>query len=50
MNYAQDVLYITETYQQLKRVEFVSDMMSYILLRDNWCDNIVLNAHAPNGG
>jgi hypothetical protein len=25
---------------------FVSDRMSYIILRGNWCD-IVLNAHVP---
>jgi hypothetical protein len=28
------------------RVEFVSDSMSYIILRGRWC-NIVLNVHAP---
>jgi hypothetical protein len=30
----------------VKRVEFVSDRMSYILLRGRWCQ-IVLNVHAP---
>jgi exonuclease III len=30
----------------VKRVEFVSDRMSYIILRGRWCD-IVLNVHAP---
>jgi exonuclease III len=29
------------------RVEFVSDWMSYITLKDRWCDTIVLNVHAP---
>jgi exonuclease III len=29
------------------RVEFVSDRMSYIILRGRWCDIIVLNVHAP---
>ena len=29
------------------RVEFVSDRMSYIVLRGRWC-NIVLNVHAPS--
>jgi hypothetical protein len=29
------------------RVEFVSDGMSYILLRGCWCHIIVLNVHAP---
>jgi hypothetical protein len=31
----------------VKRVEFVSDRMSYIILRGRWCDIIVLNLHAP---
>jgi hypothetical protein len=31
----------------VKRVEFVSDRMSYIILRGRWCDIIVLNVHAP---
>jgi hypothetical protein len=31
----------------VRRVEFVSDRMSYIILRGRWCDIIVLNAHAP---
>jgi hypothetical protein len=30
----------------IKRVEFVSDRMSYMVLRGCWC-NIVLNVHAP---
>jgi exonuclease III len=30
----------------VKRVEFVSDRMTYIILRGCWCD-IVLNVHAP---
>ena len=31
----------------VKRVEFVSDRVSYIVLRGRWC-NIVLNVHAPS--
>jgi exonuclease III len=31
----------------IKRVAFVSDRMSYIVLRGRWCNIIVLNAHAP---
>jgi hypothetical protein len=31
----------------VKRVEFVSDRMSYIILRGPWCNIIVLNVHAP---
>jgi hypothetical protein len=30
----------------VKRVEFVSDRMSYIILRGCWCRIIVLNVHA----
>jgi hypothetical protein len=28
-------------------VQFVSDRMSYIILRGRWCHIIVLNVHAP---
>jgi hypothetical protein len=31
----------------VKRVEFVSHRMSYIILRGRWCDINVLNVHAP---
>jgi hypothetical protein len=31
----------------VKRVEFVSGRMSYIIQRGPWCDIIVLNVHAP---
>jgi exonuclease III len=31
----------------VKRVEFVSDRMSYIMLRGRWCHIIVLNVHTP---
>jgi hypothetical protein len=31
----------------LRRVEFISDTMSYIILRGHWCSIIVLNMHAP---
>jgi hypothetical protein len=31
----------------VKRAEFVSDRMSYIILGGRWCDIIVLNVHAP---
>jgi hypothetical protein len=31
----------------VKRVEFVSDRMSYIILRGRWYHIIVLNFHAP---
>jgi hypothetical protein len=28
-------------------VEFVSDRMSYIIVKGRWCDIIVLKVHAP---
>jgi hypothetical protein len=31
----------------VKRVEFVTDKTSYIILRGHWCDIIVLNVYAP---
>jgi hypothetical protein len=31
----------------VKRAEFVSDRMSYIILRGRWCHIIVLNIQAP---
>jgi hypothetical protein len=31
----------------VKRVEFVCDRMSYVILRGLWCNVIVLNVHAP---
>jgi len=32
----------------VKRVELVSDRVSYIVLRGRWCNTIVLNADAPS--
>jgi exonuclease III len=31
----------------VKKVKFVSDRMSYIILRGRWCQVIVLNVHSP---
>jgi hypothetical protein len=31
----------------VKRVEFISDRMSCLILRGRWCHTIVLNVHAP---
>jgi hypothetical protein len=31
----------------VRRVEFVSDRMSYIILRGRWCNIIVVNVHTP---
>jgi hypothetical protein len=36
-----------DTYQGASRAEFVSDRMSYTILRGRLCHIIVLNAHAP---
>ena len=36
------------TVSAVKRVEFVSDRVSYIVLRGRWCNIIVLNVHAPS--
>jgi hypothetical protein len=33
----------------VKRIEFVSDGMSYIILRGRWFHIIVLDVHAPTG-
>jgi len=38
----------TEYYQQLRRVEFVSDRLLYVVLRGYWCNIIVLYVHAPS--
>jgi exonuclease III len=35
------------TMSAVKRVEFVSDRMSYINLRGRWCNIFVLNVHVP---
>ena len=32
----------------VKRVEFVSDRVTYIVLRGRWCNIIVLNVHATS--
>ena len=32
----------------VKRVEFVSDRVSYIVLRGRWCNIIILNVYAPS--
>jgi hypothetical protein len=32
----------------VKRVEFVSNRVSYMVMRGRWCNIIVLNMHAPS--
>jgi hypothetical protein len=39
-----------EVISAVKRVQFISDRMSYITLRGHWCDIVVLNVHAPTEG
>jgi hypothetical protein len=34
----------------VKRVEFINDRISCIILRGRWCDIIVLSVHAPTEG
>jgi hypothetical protein len=34
----------------VKRVEFVNDMVSYVVMRGRWINIIVLNLHAPSEG
>jgi hypothetical protein len=41
-------LCIRELYHQLKRVEFVSNRMPYIIIKGRWCHIVVLNVHVPN--
>jgi hypothetical protein len=36
-----------EIMSAIRRVEFISDKMSYIILRGRWCNIIVLSVHAP---
>ena len=36
------------TASEVKRVEFVSDRVSCIVMRGRWCNIIVLNVHAPS--
>jgi hypothetical protein len=31
----------------VRRVEFISDRILYIILRGHWCNIIVLDVHAP---
>jgi exonuclease III len=37
----------TKIVSAVRRVEFISDRMSYIILRGRWCNIIFLNVHAP---
>jgi exonuclease III len=47
MNQVQGFFVHKRIISAVKRVEFVSDWVSYIILRGHWCHIIVLNVHAP---
>jgi hypothetical protein len=47
MNWVQDFCAYKGITSAAKRVHFVSDRMSYIILRGRWCHIIVLNVHVP---
>ena len=46
INWENDFFVHHRIVSAVKRVEFVSDRMSYIVLRGHWCNIIVLNVHA----
>ena len=48
ISWEQDFVVHQRITSTVKRVEFVSDRMSYIVLRGRWCNIIVLNMHAPS--
>ena len=47
ISWEQDFFVHHKAVSAVKRVEFISDRMSYVVLRGRWC-NIVLNLHAPS--
>ena len=48
ISWEQNFFVHQRTASSVKRGEFVSDRMSYIVLRGRWCNIIVLNVHAPS--
>jgi len=48
ISWEQDFFVHQRIASAVKRVEFVSDRVSYIVLRGRWCNIIVLNVHAPS--
>ena len=48
INGEQDFFVHYRVLSTVKRVEMVSDMMSYIVLRGRWCNIIVFNVHGPS--
>ena len=49
INWEQDFFVHHRIVSAVKRVEFFSNKMPYIVLRGRWCNIIVLNVHAPSG-
>jgi hypothetical protein len=47
ISYGQGLFVHKRIVSAVRRVEFISDRMSYIILRRRWCNIIVLNVHAP---
>jgi hypothetical protein len=47
INWEQVFFVHQRTVSALKRVEFVCDRVSYMVLSGRWCNIIVLNVHAP---
>jgi hypothetical protein len=47
MNEVQVIFVQKKIISAVKSFEFVTDSMSYIILRGRWCHIIVLNIHAP---
>jgi hypothetical protein len=47
INLEQDFFVHHRIISAVKRIEFVSDRMSYIGLRGRWCNIVVFSVHAP---
>ena len=48
INWEQDFFVHRKIVSTVKRVEFVSDRLSYIVLRGRWPNIILVNVHAPS--
>ena len=44
----QELFVLYTTLSAVKRLEFINDRMSYVVLRGRWCDIIVLKLHLPS--
>ena len=47
INWEEDFFVHNRTVSAVKRGEFVSNRVSYMILRVCWCNIIVLNVHTP---